>query len=92
MFKILENFFAFLGRPVINLSSILDKIGVFTLFHIKLVPLYFTKPFRLKETFKQMENIGVNSSGVIILTAIFTGMVLAIQFYQGFHKFGADAF
>jgi len=90
--KLLENFFALFGHPVILFFHLLEKLGTFVMFHIRILPLYFTYPLRIKETFKQMEAIGVNSSGVIILTAVFTGMVLAIQFYQGFHKFGADAF
>lgn len=90
--KVIENFFVALGYPVVVFFRLLDSLGAFVLFHIKILPLYFTTPLRLKETLKQMEQIGVNSGGVIILTATFTGMVLAIQFYQGFHKFGADAF
>lgn len=90
--KLLEDFFALLGKPVIMFINLLGYLGRFTLFHLKIIPLYITYPLRIRETFRQMEVVGVNSSGVIILTAVFTGMVLAIQFYQGFHKFGADAF
>lgn len=39
-----------------------------------------------------MERIGSDSLGVIVLTSIFTGMVLAIQFYHGFHQFSAENF
>jgi len=40
--------------------------------------------------FKQMEFIGVNSVFVIVLTWAFTGMVLALQSYYGFRKFGSE--
>jgi len=47
-------------------------------------------PFKLNYIFKQMEFIGVNSVFVIILTGAFTGMVLALQSYYGFRKFGSE--
>ncbi len=37
-----------------------------------------------------MEFIGVNSVFVIILTGVFTGMVLALQSYYGFRKFSSE--
>jgi phospholipid/cholesterol/gamma-HCH transport system permease protein len=37
-----------------------------------------------------MEFIGVNSVFVIVLTGAFTGMVLALQSYYGFRKFGSE--
>lgn len=48
------------------------------------------RPFKLDYIFKQMEFIGVNSTIVVIITGIFTGMVLALQSYYGFRKFGAE--
>jgi phospholipid/cholesterol/gamma-HCH transport system permease protein len=47
-------------------------------------------PFKLSYIFKQMEFIGVRSVFVIILTGAFTGMVLALQSYYGFKKFGSE--
>ena len=41
--------------------------------------LTFIKPFYLRDTFEQMHFIGVRSVPIIILTAGFTGMVLALQ-------------
>ena len=51
----------------------------------------FIPPFRVRNFFKQMEFIGVNSTLVILLTGIFTGMVLALQGYYGFRKFGGES-
>jgi phospholipid/cholesterol/gamma-HCH transport system permease protein len=56
------------------------------------LPLFFTSPYRIKETLKQIDIIGVGSLLVISLTALFTGLVEAIQLYSGFHKFGAENF
>lgn len=87
-----EKFFAYLGTPVVAFYGGLKALGDFVIFHISLLPLYVKRPFRTKELFKQMEGIGVNSFWVIALTAVFTGMVLAIQFYYGFEQFGAESF
>ncbi len=91
MIKAVENFFAFFGRGYYKIVEALSKFGAFIIFQIKLIPLYLKPPFRIKEIITQIEIIGVNSVGVIALTAIFTGMVEAVQLYQGFHKFGAES-
>jgi phospholipid/cholesterol/gamma-HCH transport system permease protein len=51
----------------------------------------FSSPFYLKNVLKQMEVIGVNSVPVVMTTAISTGMVLALQSYTGFKRFGAQS-
>jgi phospholipid/cholesterol/gamma-HCH transport system permease protein len=49
------------------------------------------RPFYLKNLLSQMEQIGVNSVPVVLTTAISTGMVLALQSYTGFKRFGAES-
>src|SRR3989304_21602 len=49
-------------------------------------------PFHLRNIFQQMEAIGVNSLPVVLIMAMFTGMVLAIQTYTGFKRFNAENF
>jgi len=68
------------------------SLGKFTIFHLDVLKLMFSKPFRYKEILQQIEFMGVNSLLVIFLTAFFTGMVEAIQLYNGFHKFGIENF
>ncbi len=87
---IFESFFNFLGKIVFYLIDLLNSFGTFCIFQIKLIPYFFKKPYRIKEIFKHIESIGIGSIGVIALTAIFTGMVVAVQLYQGFHEFGAE--
>ncbi|OPY78383.1 MAG: putative phospholipid ABC transporter permease protein MlaE [Syntrophorhabdus sp. PtaU1.Bin153] len=48
------------------------------------------RPFKPDYIFQQMEFIGVNSTIIVIITGMFTGMVLALQSYYGFRKFGAE--
>ncbi|WP_200762229.1 MlaE family ABC transporter permease [Nitrosophilus alvini] len=88
----MESFLAVLGHPFVLFYRSLEKFGAFLLFQIKLLPLFLTPPYRIKETFKQIEIIGIGSFFVIFLTALFTGLVEAIQLYQGFHRFNAENF
>jgi phospholipid/cholesterol/gamma-HCH transport system permease protein len=50
----------------------------------------FTPPFYLRVILREMVNIGYFSLPVVGLTAIFTGMVLALQSYTGFSRFAAE--
>ena len=50
------------------------------------------RPFELRNIAKQMLEIGVNSLPVVLITAVFTGMVLALQSYTSFKRFGAEGF
>lgn len=88
----LENFFAIIGTPFVSMYRAIVEFGRFLLFQIALLPLFVKPPLRIKETFVQMDRIGIQSVGVISLTALFTGLVEAIQLFQGFHQFGADNF
>ena len=88
----MERFLYFLGLPFVQFYKVLDRFGAFVIFQARLLPLFFKPPYRFKETLQQIEIIGVGSFFVIALTAIFTGLVEAIQLYHGFHKFGAESF
>jgi phospholipid/cholesterol/gamma-HCH transport system permease protein len=50
----------------------------------------FRPPLQAREIIKQMEEVGVRSFPVVIITAAFTGMVLALQSHTGFKRFGAE--
>ena len=89
----INKFFFLLGSMVIKLFDFfIISLGKFTIFHLDVIKLIFEKPFRFKEIMLQIEFIGINSFLVIFLTAFFTGMVEAIQLYNGFHKFGIENF
>ncbi len=63
------------------------------LFVVLLATLYWflRPPYRIHETFRQMEYVGVGSFFVISLTGIFTGMVLALQTFHAFVTFNAES-
>lgn len=88
----MTHIFTFIGSTILSFLSSLEKFGAFIIFQIQLIPLFFKRPFRVKQIFEQLENIGVNTFWVIALTALFTGMVEAVQLFQGFSKFGAESF
>jgi len=80
-----------IGSFFLSSFLLMGEFGKFIIFQINLIPLFFRK-VRWKLVFKEIYIIGVGTTGVIILTAFFTGMVSAIQLYSGFHQFGIDAF
>ncbi len=47
-------------------------------------------PFRFSLIVKQLHFVGYKSSFVVVLTAAFTGMVLALQGYHTLRKFGSE--
>ncbi|HRY26200.1 MAG: ABC transporter permease [Geminicoccaceae bacterium] len=51
----------------------------------------FLGPFYWRQLWRQMVEIGFYSLPVVGLTAIFTGMVLALQSYTGFSRFEAES-
>jgi phospholipid/cholesterol/gamma-HCH transport system permease protein len=48
----------------------------------------FRRPFEVRATLYQMENLGVRSLGIASVVALFTGLVMATQFAYGLQKFG----
>lgn len=87
----LDKIFSPIGKPIVTLFRQLDFLGAFFIFHFKLLPKYFKPPYRFKQILTQIESIGANSLGVVLLTGVFTGLVMAIQLYYAFHKFGAES-
>lgn len=82
----------FVGRPFVGIYNQVDRFGAFILFQLHLLMLYPFAYKRFRIILTQIELIGLGSIGVITLTAIFTGMVEAIQLYNGFHQFGVENF
>ncbi len=80
----------------------LEAIGTQTVRFIeemgRIVTLFFQtlrwsarRPMGLRNIFKQMEEVGVRSVPVVLITAISTGMVLALQSHTGFKRFNAES-
>lgn len=81
------NIVADIGRYFIAIFRQIGKICAFAstgLFHC------FCPPFFFREIFRQLISVGFFCLPVVGLTAIFTGMVLALQTYTGFARFAGE--
>ncbi|HEX3583871.1 MAG TPA: ABC transporter permease [Thermoanaerobaculia bacterium] len=85
------------------MNQLLDRIGRAFIGLFESTGLWFSMlwrtitwsvrpPFEIKEWFRQMVRLGVDSIPVVFLTAMFTGMVLALQTYNGFQRVHAENF
>jgi len=68
----------------------LASTGRLTLFLAHALIQGFTPPYYLRQMVRQFWEIGYLSLPVVGLTALFTGMVLALQSYTGFSRFNAE--
>src|SRR5579862_857764 len=82
------DFLASIGRVFIAFLSASGRLAIFTLTAISHC---FRAPFYFRLVGRQMRDIGYYSLPVVGLTAIFTGMVLALQTHTGFSRFGAES-
>ena len=51
-----------------------------------------SRPFYVRDLVQQMDTIGVSSVGIVVLTGLFTGMVLALQSAVEMRQFGATIY
>jgi len=84
----LLNPIVWLGR---NVLSLIQEMGRMLLLLLQGFFWSMRPPFRFRLLIKQMEFIGVNSLFVVLLTGLFTGMVLALQTYYAFRMFSAES-
>jgi len=74
----LERFFEQMGR----FMQMMGRVFVWTV----------RPPYDWRELLRQMVKVGVNSMPVVLLTAMFTGMVLALQTFTVLSRFSAESF
>jgi len=84
----MKAFFEFLGSKFISFQ---EESGRVVILFYETLKWTFRPPLNIRNTLKQMEHVGVNSLPVVVITAIFTGMVLALQSYTGFKRFNAES-
>jgi phospholipid/cholesterol/gamma-HCH transport system permease protein len=82
-------------KPVSRLGGVvldlLQTIGRLVLFALAAISSAVRPPFYWRTVGRQLIDIGYFSLPVVGLTAIFTGMVLALQSYTGFSRFQAES-
>ncbi len=77
-----------LGRIVLR---VLEQVGRFFQMLGQTISWAVRPPFDLAELLRQMVRVGWDSIPVVFLTTLFTGMVIALQTYNGFARFHAEA-
>ncbi|MCA3264831.1 MAG: ABC transporter permease [Azospirillum sp.] len=77
-----------LGRVTL---AFLARIGAVAVFTVRATSHCFRPPFYWRHIGRQMLDIGYFSLPVVGMTALFTGMVLALQSYTGFARFSAES-
>jgi phospholipid/cholesterol/gamma-HCH transport system permease protein len=79
---------AALGAAVLDALGLLGELAMFA---ASGVSHFFRPPFYPRMFGRALMEIGYFSLPVVALTALFTGMVLALQSYTGFSRFNAES-
>jgi len=82
------NFLALIGRTQIRFLRAAGRLAWFT---GQAISHCFRPPFYWSQIGRQVIDIGYYSLPVVGLTALFTGMVLALQSHSGFARFEAES-
>ncbi len=77
-------------RMLKPISTFILQSGAMTLLFLRSMKTVFDPPIRFKLMMDQIQFIGVGSLFIVILTALFTGMVFALQSGRAFAIFGAQ--
>jgi len=85
---------------VFNMVRSLGALGLDTVCKMGLMGTFLFKgflylvvpPLKIRRMFKQIHFIGLQSLVVILLTGLFSGMVLGFQGFYSLSRFGSDAF
>ena len=73
-----------------SLLGFLQSTGAFAFFTIRSISHCVRPPFYMSQFIRQFIDIGYYCLPVVGLTALFSGMVLALQSYSGFSRFSAE--
>lgn len=73
------------------LEWLFTRSGMYATTLLRLCRKALSPPWHGDLFLRQCEEVGVQSLPVVLLTALFTGMVLALQSWIGFHRFGAES-
>ncbi|HUW79986.1 MAG TPA: ABC transporter permease [Acidocella sp.] len=84
----LLNFIAAIGSVVLGAVAFIGELTIFALTGLSHI---FRPPYYPRLIARNLMEIGYFSLPVVALTALFTGMVLALQTYTGFSRFNAES-
>jgi len=78
-----------LGAATLRLITYLGRLGIFLGQALAFIVM---PPLKVRRIIRQMHFIGVRSLLVIVLTGLFTGMVLALQGFYTLSQYGSEGF
>ena len=81
------DFINFMG---IQTLQICNNWGLYGQFVFQTIWVMLTRRLKIQKLISQMENIGVDSFAISVLTGVFAGAVLTLQTYNAFAKFGSE--
>ncbi|MSQ03933.1 MAG: ABC transporter permease [Myxococcales bacterium] len=75
-----------------GLRRLFSDAGGVAILSSRLVTAFFRAPIEWTPLLYQLDHAGIRSWSITALTAVFTGMVLALQFATGLEKYGGDTY
>ena len=72
--------------------AFIEDAGRAAILLLKSIATLRRPPYYIRNCFEQMLDVGVRSLPIIIVTALFSGAVFALQTWQGFERFGTTGF
>jgi phospholipid/cholesterol/gamma-HCH transport system permease protein len=75
-----------------RILDLISAIGAVSSLTISCFFAFFRAPIELRPVVYQTDLAGIQSWSITVLTAVFTGMVMALQFATGLEPYGADMY
>lgn len=77
----------FIGKKTIDFNQFIGRTTINLLYFLITI---FSKPFYFRRLLEELINIGITSTPIVAMTALFSGSVLALQSYVGFSQYNAS--
>ena len=87
----LSLFASILLAPVALVRFCLEELGTALLLLVRSIIWMVLPPYRVREFVRQLDFVGAQTVLLMVLTGAFTGMVSALQGYNGMHRYGAES-
>jgi phospholipid/cholesterol/gamma-HCH transport system permease protein len=88
-FELVIGFVEAIGRAV---TDVLEQAGRTAMLFSKAIATLRRPPYYIHECFEQMLDVGVRSLPIVLVTAMFSGAVFALQTWEGFERYGTTSF
>ncbi|TVR01501.1 MAG: ABC transporter permease [Deltaproteobacteria bacterium] len=69
----------------------IEGVGLWGLVTLRALLMAFKPPFRIRVFFEALEDVGVGSLGIVLLTGVFAGAVFSLQSVAAFRLFDAES-